>query len=83
MLFRQKLQAVRSAAALLLAALLLASCGEPAGDEEIDFDGTQRPPVPAEATNASDFDNNDEPTDEARYRAPEQAIQVAALRNVR
>ena len=40
----------------------MAACGEPPGDEEIDFDGTQRPPVPAEATSADNM-NDDADTD--------------------
>lgn len=82
---QQWLHPVRQMAVLLLAMLLLASCGdEPTGDGEIDFDGTQRPPVPAEATNASDFEDNDDPDDEVRYRAPGQSTLVVALpRNAR
>ena len=53
---------LRTVAVLLMAALMMTACGEPAGDEEIDFDGTQRPAVPAEATDADEL-NDDSETD--------------------
>ncbi len=53
---------LRTIATLLITALLITGCGESSGDEEIDFDGTQRPAVPADATNA-DALNDDADTD--------------------
>lgn len=56
---------LRTLAILVITALLVTACGEPAGDEEIDFDGTQRPAVPAEATSADDLnDESDTDSDE-------------------
>jgi hypothetical protein len=51
---------LRTVAVLLIAALMMTACGEPAGDEEIDFDGTQRPAVPAEPTRAEALNDDSE-----------------------
>jgi hypothetical protein len=55
---------LRTVAVLVMTALIVAACGEPPGDEEIDFDGTQRPPVPAEATSADQLDDDAETDDD-------------------
>lgn len=56
---------------LLAVVFILAACGETPGDEEIDFDGTQRPAVPAEATNADATSAPDAETDETQASSDE------------